>query len=186
MNLTNSELDGKKIIHIDTSNKLYEKKNTGIAYRIIKTNAHKGIGLSLKLKDELKRDLNADYDYARLYAICIYFLIKDDLELFDILVICGDEDIWRVKEYLYLLFLHNKKYSEKIIIGIGELREITGNKRLRSYADNAARSYRKRVFRSLNRQQKGLFLNPIKITYKMICEKWAEIDENLKHSVSGE
>ena len=29
------------VMHVDTSSKLYERKNTGIAYKTIKTNYHK-------------------------------------------------------------------------------------------------------------------------------------------------
>ena len=75
----NKEFDRDGVMHIDTSSKLYERKNTGIAYKIIKSNKHKGLGLSLRLKKELEKDLNANKDYARIYAICIYYLIKNDM-----------------------------------------------------------------------------------------------------------
>lgn len=174
-------------MHIDTSIKLHERKDTGISYKIVKTNEHKGLCLSLKLKKELERDLEAKYDYARVYAICIYFLIKDDLDLFDVLVICGDENYTEVKEYLNILFSENKKYFEKKVISVYELRAITGNKKLKSYADNISNSYRKRALKSKVRQQKGIELNPIRVNYKMICEKWEEIQDKIdKKVVSGE
>ena len=101
--------NNEKVMHVDTSSKLYEKNNTGIAYKVIKTNFHKGLGLSSKLKKELKRDLYIQYDYARLYAICIYYLIKDDYDLFETLIICGDEDFNSVRDYLELLFSDSKQ-----------------------------------------------------------------------------
>lgn len=98
------DLNGKRVMHIDTRNRFYQKRNTGITYKIIKTNEHKGLGISNKLKRELDRDLNANEDYARVYAICIYFLIKDDLNKFDVLIICNDELFFHVKEHLDKLF----------------------------------------------------------------------------------
>ncbi len=47
--------DGKRVMHIDTSQKLYERRDTGIAYKMIKTKEHKGMGLSLRLKKELEK-----------------------------------------------------------------------------------------------------------------------------------
>lgn len=177
MNL--EELNNKKVMHIDTSCKLYERKDTGIAYRIIGSNAHKGLALSKKLKKELERDFNIDKDYAKLYAICIYYLIKDDLDIFDILVICGDEDFSRTKKYLDILFFDNSKYHSKKVISLYELRELTGKKKLKSYADNLSRSYRKRALKSYVIRQKGVILNNIRIGYKEIREKWLEIERNL-------
>lgn len=175
------EINGKKIMHIDTSCKLYEKKHTAIAYNTIRENKHKGCILKSKLKRELEKDLSADYDYARIYAICIYYLIKKDLDEFNILVICGDEHFPAVKGYLENLFFENEGYPEKEIISISELRTITGNSKLRSYADNRANSYRKRGAKPLYRRQKGVSLNMVDINYKMICKKWMEI-ENKKGS----
>ena len=126
-------LDGKRVMHIDTSCKLYENRDTGIAYRIIGTNNHRGLGLSIDLKRQLDRDFKANKDYARLYAICIYYLIHEDLNLFDVLVICGDENFNSVKRDLGLLFLESSDYFKKKIISIYELREITGKKKLKSY-----------------------------------------------------
>jgi len=136
------------------------------------------------LKKELERDLGIWHDYARVYAICIYYLIKDDLNVFDTLIICGDEDFNSVKYYLLLLFSDNDFYQKKKILSVYKLREITGNKKLKSYADNIANSYRKRVLKNIQKQQTGIPLNPIKINYRMIYDKWMEIEEKMK--VSGE
>jgi len=178
-------INRERTMHIDTSCKLYESKNTGIAYKIIGSNKHKGLALKRSLKNELKKDLNVDYDYARLYAICIFYLIKDDLDLFDTLIICGDEHFLFVKEHLSILFEEDSTYHSKIIMSIAELREITGNPKLRSYADGVARSYRRRALKCLARQQQGTTLNIVKINYNSIRILWEEIDNKIK-SVSGE
>ena len=178
----NQEGNEKRFMHIDTSCKLYENKNTGIAYKTIDKNMHKGLALSKKLKRELKRDLNTEKDYARVYAICIYFLIKDNLGIFDTLVICGDEDYKLTKKYLNILFEKNQEYAKKKIISLYELRKITGRKKLKSYADNAARAYRRRGLKSFGRRQKNVQLNIIEINYKKIKNKWAEIEEKLNVS----
>ncbi len=178
MNL--EDLNGKRVMHIDTSRRFKQIGNTGIAYKMIKTNEHKGLGISNKLKRELDRDLNAGEDYARLYAICIYFLVKDDLGKFDILIICNDELFLYVKEYLDILFLNNREYFRKEISSLAKLREITGDKNIRSHADNMAGIYRRKIFQRIQRRQKGVKLNIIKINYKKIAEKWKEIDKALK------
>lgn len=172
--------NGKRVMHIDTSHKLHERNDTGIAYKIIRTKNHKGAGISLKLKKELEKKLSAEYDRARIYAIVIYFLIKDDLHLFDELVICGDEDFLSVREYLNLLFEDNRNFYSKSIKSICQLREETGDKKIRSYADDIAYSYMKRALRSIIRRQKGIPLNVIKITYQMFYDKWIEIEEKMK------
>ncbi len=181
--MDNFQRDG--VMHIDTSVKLHKQKDTGIAYKIIESNKHKGLAIQRKLKKELKRDLNVQEDYARLYAISIFLLIKDDLELFDTLVICGDECIVYVKEYLALLFDENSDFFNKKVMSISELRKITGNEKLRSYADGLAKSYRKRALRCLARQQEGIELNPVRIDYKLIVSLWKKIDAKIK-KVSGE
>jgi hypothetical protein len=173
------DINGKKVMHVDTSNRFKQKRNTGIAYKTIKTNEYKGLGISNKLKRELDRDLNANEDYARLYAICIYFLIKDDLDKFDTLIICNDEPFLYVKEYLGILFFNNKEYFKKEISSLAKLREITGDKNIRSYADNIANTYKRKVFQNIQRRQRGIPLNIIKINYRMIVKKWEEIDEIL-------
>ena len=172
--------NGKRVMHIDTSHKLHERNDTGIAYRMIKTREHKGTAISLKLKKELERKLDAGYDRARIYAIVIYFLIKDSLDIFDELIICGDEDYTSTKEYLHLLFSGNKVFLDKDIKSLAELRIETGNKRLRSYADDIAYSYMRRALKSIVRRQKGTPLNVVRVTYDMFYDKWMEIEEKLK------
>ncbi len=181
--MNSDDLLNKRVMHIDTSCKLYENKTTGISYKIVESGEHGGLALSMRLKKELRRDIHIEEDYARIYAICIYYLIKDKLPLFDLLVICGDENFIYVKQYLELLFSENKEYSIKKIISIGELREITGKRKLKSYADNSARSYRKRALKSPSRQQEGVEIHPIKINYKSIKEKWEEVAGKINKKV---
>ena len=100
------------------------------------------------------------------------------------MIICGDEDFNSVKDYLDLLFSDNKEYSKKEVISLFRVREITGKKGLKSYAHNIANSYRRRILKSIQRQQKGISLNPMLINYRLIKEKWEEIDNKMK--VSGE
>lgn len=173
--------DGKRVMHIDTSGKLHENKNTGIAYKIVDSKEHKGLALKGTLKKELRKKLKLNRDYAKLYAICIYSLIKENLDSFDILVICEDEDFSKVKEYLNILFKNNKDYLSKEIISLIMLRKLTGDEKLRSYADGMARSYRRRALKQLAKRQEGISLNPIKINYldiKLLLEK-------IKNEVSG-
>lgn len=167
-------------MHIDTSRRFYQKGTTAIAYKIISSQQHKGIVISEKLKRELDRDLGAKDDYAKQYAICIYYLIKDNLNEFDVLVICNDEDFLYVKLYLDLLLIKNTPYGSKTITSISELRKITGNKKLRSYANNIANIYRRKGFKKIHRRQKWISLNLIKLTYKEIHSKWIYLDELLK------
>ena len=170
MNL--EDVNKKRVMHIDTSSKLYERKGTAIAFMMLKNNFHRGACLSFKLKKELERDLKINKDYAQAYAIFIYYLIKDYLDIFDILVICNDENVNKVKKYLQSMFQNDNKFSEKEIYSIRELRILTGDHKLRSYANNIANSYRRRGLKKLQRQQKGIPLNLLKINYRMIAEKW--------------
>ncbi|MBU1252432.1 MAG: hypothetical protein KJ905_01335 [Nanoarchaeota archaeon] len=178
MNL--EDLNGKRVMHIDMSNRFKQNRNTGVAYKMIKTNEHKGLGISNKLKRELDRNLNTGEDYSRLYAICIYFLIKNDLDKFDILIVCNDEPFLYVKEYLNILFSGEERYFRKEVSSLAKLREITGDKNIRSHADNIAGIYRRKIFQKVQRRQKGVSLNTIEINYRMIVEKWKEIDKILK------
>ncbi len=164
----------------DTSCKFYEKKDTGIAYKIVNNGEHKGIILSNKLKRELDYKINTHKNYAKLYAICIFYLIKDNLDDFDILVICGDEHFNKVRKNLDILFYGNKQYQIKEIISIGELRNITGNNKLKSYADNISNIYRKKGFKSLQRRQKGIKLNIISLSYNLLINRWCILEDEVK------
>ena len=169
------EISKKRIMHIDMSCKFYEKRDSGVAFKILKSGAHKGLVLSNKLKRELDRDIHAYEDYARLYAICIYTLIENNLDDFDILVVCGDEEFDDVKKYLDMIFRGNEIYQLKDIISIGELREITGKPKLRSFADRIANIYRRKARKPLYRRQNGISLNIVGLGHRQICEKWIQL-----------
>lgn len=170
-------LDGKRIMHIDTSCKFYQIGTTGIAFKMINTNEHRGLALSNRLKRNLDRCIKTDKDYARLYSICIYELIQDKLENFDVLVICGDENFEDVKKYLGLLFTENNRYNGKSIISIADLRTISGDPNLTSYADNIVNIYRKKALRVEYRRQKGIQLDTITINFKRISEQWNKLSQ---------
>jgi hypothetical protein len=172
--MINNKFKNKRVMHIDTSTKLYENKTTGIAYKIIPTRIHKGIILSKKLKKGLRNKSNKKIN-PQIYSIIIYYLIKEDMEKFDILVICADERYKLVKKYLDILFRNNLEYHNKKIMSIGELRQMSGNKKIKSYADSIANSYRKRGPKSIKRRQVGIDLNIIKIQLKDIILKLNEI-----------
>lgn len=174
-----NSIEGKRVMHIDTSGKFYEKRNSGVAYKITKTDEHKGIVISNKMKRELDKKINAQEDYPCLYAIVIHKLIKDNLDDFDVLVICGDEHYTYVKEYLDLLFEGNNIYFSKKIMCIEDLRELTGNLKLKSYADGIANVYRKKGLKSIQRKQKGISLNLVTLNYKQICDIWLRIEKAL-------
>lgn len=178
MNL--EDLNGKRIMHIDLSKRFKQKGATGIAFKIINDKFHKGMCLSNKLKRELDKSINTQEDYARLYAICIFYLIKDELEKFDTLIICNDELFLYVKKYLEILFKDSKKYFSRKVSCLSKLREITGDKNLRSYADNIANIYRKKALLKIHRKQRGVPLNIVEINYAKITEKWKEIDRIIK------
>ncbi len=92
--------------HIDLSRKFWERKTTGIACICVETKNHVGCALDFHLKKHVHYKLiinKSRQDYAMLYSICIYYLIKDILEEIDCLIICNDEDFKFVKKYLLIL-----------------------------------------------------------------------------------
>ena len=164
-----SYFDGKTM-HIDTSRRFKQIGESSVAFKIIETSVHKGVVLSNKLKRELDRDFEMDKNYPLLYAICIYSLIKDKLDLFDNLIACKDEDYVTMKKYLDSFFNGNEKYLSKNIMCIGDLRKISGDSKIRSYADGIANIYRKKGLKPIHRRQKGVELDICEINYKLIKE----------------
>ncbi|MBI2449498.1 hypothetical protein HYV49_04340 [Candidatus Pacearchaeota archaeon] len=79
-----------------------------------------------------------------------------------------------------LLFEGNKKYSSKFITSLSKLREVSGDSKIRSYADNIANIYRRKALKPLRRKQKGIVLNPVDINYQKIKEKLEEIKRKVK------
>ena len=71
----------KEEFHIDLSNRFYSKKTTGIAFVGAKSKKNKGCALSDRFKKDIKKHLfeSVYEDGPKLYAICIYFLIKKEL-----------------------------------------------------------------------------------------------------------
>ncbi len=171
-------LDEKRIMHVDTSRQFYERADTGIAFKIVKSREHGGLVLSNKLKRELDKNIKSYENYSKLYAICIYNLIKDNLKIFDILVICEDENFNKTKQYLGALFRNNSEYFNKQVISIRELRELSGNMKLRSYADSIANVYRRKALKPLYRRQRGIPLNLVTLGYKTIVEQWGLLDKS--------
>lgn len=74
-------------------------------------------------------------------------------------------------------FFGNKIFEKKEVISIAILRTITGNPKLKSHADGRARSYRRRSLKPLYRQQIGVGLNVVNISYANIFEKWMELEK---------
>jgi hypothetical protein len=159
--------------HIDLSGCFFHRGNTGIAcYGNIEKN-HCGCVLKSNLKQKIDKTLCIDYkskEYAKLYAICIFYLIIDKLNDIKNLIICNDENFGYVKKYLEALLPHPILFE---IIDITEFQNKLGRK-IKSLADNKSKSYRKRGLKE-NRWKQGPNLKVIEITYEMIKQKWLEL-----------
>lgn len=157
--------------HVDLSGRFYEKGNTGIACVNTKKSDHCGLAIRGRDKRLIEKRLfkgNFKEEDAKLYSICIYFLIKDKISKINNLIICNDECFLNVKEYLILLLGED---SDKIkIMSITEFKEKLG-RNVKSLADNFAKHYRKRALKP-NRWSNGKKLNVVPITTDMITEKW--------------
>lgn len=169
-----NHFDGRTM-HIDVSRRFYQRGDSSVACKIIPGNSHKGLVISNKLKEELKKNFHIDKNYAKVHAICIYYLIREELDSFDNLVICNDEEYLKVKACLDFLFRGNKRYSSKLITSLGKLREISGDSKIRSYADNTANIYRRKALKPIRRKQRGVSLNLVKVNYRGIKDKWEEL-----------
>jgi hypothetical protein len=159
--------------HVDMSVRLYEEGNTGIACVAAQSKEHNGCALSGRDKKKIDRNLCSGsifQEHAKLYAIIIYYLIKNKLHKIKTLIICNDEDFVYVKEYL-LLLLNGHNGIE--IINITEFQRRLGRK-VKSLADNQARHYRKRALKR-NKWHVGVPLDVVDITYNMIESKWEEL-----------
>lgn len=93
----------KDSFHIDMSGRIYEDRTMGIA--LVGTETRENCGCALKsnliklVKKELFKD-NFFKDSAKLYAICIYLLVKEVKGNIGTLIICNDEDFSIVKSVL--------------------------------------------------------------------------------------
>src|SRR3989338_3142517 len=93
----------KDDFHIDMSGRIYEEKTIGIALVGTKTKKHQGCAIKGNLIKLIRKELfKGRYfeDPAKLYAICIYLLLKDIREEIETLIICNDEDFEIVKTSL--------------------------------------------------------------------------------------
>ena len=155
--------------HIDLSVRLYEEGSTGIACVSASKKDHCGCVLTSRVKRYIEKNLfigKERQEYAKLYAICISYIIKDKMSKVRRLIICNDEEFLYVKEYL--LALANPSFE---VINISEFQNSLG-RRVKSLADNMAESYRKR---GLKPWRKGKSLNTINISYAMIKEAWEKL-----------
>jgi len=128
------------------------KETIGIAFcSSSDADYHCGLALNGPLIKSLIKTLQADHDFARLFAICIYWIIKEDLGNIKRIIICNDEPFTEVKGYLILLL--GSEVSEKNIeiVSIGQYREDMGKE-----------------------------LHPKPITYQHICSLWRKIDGLMK------
>src|SRR3989344_9279907 len=101
----------KEDFHVDMSGRIYSGKNIGIA--LVGTNSKINYGCALKgnLVKLIKKELfkkNIYEDSAKLYAICIYLLVREVKKDVRTLIICNDEDFHIVKSVLTRLLKDNE------------------------------------------------------------------------------
>jgi len=159
----------KDTFHVDMSGRIYENRTIGIAIVGTESNLHCGCAVKGNLVKLIKKRLfkkNIFEDSAKLYAICIYLLVKEVKEHIKTLIICNDEDFRVVKNVLSILL---KDYDFEII-SISEFRRQLGRD-ISSLADNYANIYRKKGLKP-SRQAKGKELNIVPITYNLIEQIW--------------
>jgi hypothetical protein len=162
-------------LHIDMSERLYRNRTVGIASVYVQSRKHSGCVIKKRLLEKIQRKLysgNAQIDNAKLYAICIYLLIKGETDRIKRLIICNDENFRYVSSYLGALLDRAPKFD---IINISELRKITG-KNTESLADNYARHYRKRALNK-NKWTKGIKLRVVEVDYYNIEKHWNKLKE---------
>lgn len=155
------------IVHVDLSKKFWERGHTGVAAINTDKKFHRGLALSPYLKKSLVK--TTEFTDAKLYAICIWSVIKDDLNSIDLLVICDDAPFRNVKAYIEH-FVGDKSLKME---SISQHRQKLGRK-VKSLADGIAKSYRKRA---LKPWRKGRKLNVVRVTYKEIIELLSKLNE---------
>lgn len=162
----------KDDFHVDMSGRIYSSKTIGIALVGTQSKINYGCALNGSLIIKIKRELfrkNIIEDAAKLYAICIYFLVKEVRSDIRTLIICNDEDFQIVKSVLTKLLVD---YDFEII-NISEFRKRLG-RNIGSLADNYARIYRKKAL-NLNKLGQGREINVVKVSFKSIKTIWEEI-----------
>lgn len=164
----------KEDFHIDMSNRIFWRKNIGIACVGANSRRHNGCALKGHLINLIESKLcvgKIKEEHAKLYAICIYFLIKDKVNEIETLIVCNDEDFNYVKEYLLILLgVDSSRFK---IANITDFRKKLG-KRVSSLADNFARCYRKRALKP-NRWNNGKNLNVVEVDFSMIQTEWKKL-----------
>lgn len=159
--------------HIDMSGRIYEKRTIGIACLGVNSRTHNGCALRGRLIKRISSELctgEPKVEDAMLYAICIFFLIKNRLNDIKSLTICNDEDIEYVRRFLMKLLGGNPQFK---IRSISELRKILGRD-ISSPADNFANRYRRRALQR-NKWDNGTHINVCELDFKMIEDKWKNI-----------
>jgi hypothetical protein len=166
----------KEDCHIDMSGRIYKRLDIGIACLFgVKSKKHNGCALRGNLIKFIEHTLcigSIYQEHAKLYAICIYLLIKDKLDEIASLTICNDEDFTYVREYLLFLLGQTPRFE---IISITELRKRVGRD-ISSPADNYAKCYRKRGFNP-SKWQNGKVLDVVEVSYGIIKESWTKLDK---------
>ncbi|MEI6058589.1 MAG: hypothetical protein WCP89_02350 [archaeon] len=168
----------KDNFHVDMSGKIYNGKTIGVALVGTETNINYGCALKGNLVELIKKRLfigNIYEDSAKLYAICIYLLIKEIKNNILLLIICNDEDFDVVKSVLEKLL---GKYDFEII-NISEFRKRLG-RNVGSFADNYSKIYRRRALKP-NRLFGGKELNVVEVNYKIIEKYWRDLEYESKN-----
>jgi hypothetical protein len=162
--------------HVDMSGRIYKKKTIGIACVGTNSGKHNGCALRGNLIKFIQEKLcigTIMEEHAKLYAICIYYLIKNKLNEIETLIICNDEEFNYVRGYLTILLGQD---SSKIkIISIFDLRKQLG-RNINSLADNFATSYRKRALKPY-KWNIGKQLDVVNITYEIIQQEWIKLEK---------
>ena len=167
----------KEDYHIDMSGRIYKKKTVGIACVGAQTKTNNGCALKGNLIKFIQKNLcigSVYEEYAKLYAISIFLLVKGKVKDISTLIICNDEDFNYVKEYL-LFLIQQEGDSLLEIISIGDLKKKLG-RNVKSLADNFAKCYRKRALNK-NKWENGKKLDVINIDYKTIEEYWKKLEK---------
>ena len=165
----------KEDFHIDMSGRIYKRKTIGIACVGAESKRNNGCALKGNLIKFIQKNLctgDIKDEHAKLYAICIYFLIKEKIKEIETLIICNDEEFTYVKEYLMVLLEQDS--SRFKIISITDFRKQLG-RRVSSLADNFAEGYRKRALKP-TRRSNGKQLDIVEITYEMVKEQWEKLN----------
>lgn len=161
--------------HIDLSGCFFHRGSTGIACIGAESKKHRGCVLKSNTKEKITKTLfigSREEENAKLYAICISYLIKGIIKDIKTLIICNDENFLYVKLYLEALLPPTVSFN---IIDIKEFQKKLG-RNVKSLADNKSKSYRKRGLKK-NRWKQGPNLEVIEINYSMIKNKWEELKQ---------